>query len=118
MVYLMLLISEWLQDMEKAMWYCSLDMACGFWVVEMTEQARSISAFIASSGLLEWLRLPFELKNTPQIYQRLIGNALYGYLKISADPDASSMEPSKRIDVFTEGEPDTSQTPSVLGRRS
>ena len=24
----------------------------------------------------------------------------------------------KRIDVFTEGEPDTSQTPSVLGRRS
>ena len=44
-------------------------------------------------------------------------NALYGYMKIGADPDASSMESSKRIDVFTEEDPDTSQTPSVLGRR-
>ena len=58
------------------------------------------------------------VKNDPQIYQRLIDNALYGYMKISADPDASSTESSKRIDVFTEGQPDTSQTPYVLGRRS
>ena len=42
-------------------------------------------------------------KNAPQIHQRLIDNALFGYLKIEADQDASSMEPSKRIDVFTEG---------------
>ena len=58
------------------------------------------------------------VKKPPQIYQRLIDNALYDYLKIGADPDASSMESSKRINVFTEGEPYTSQTPSVLGRRS
>ena len=51
MVYPMPLISELLQDMDKAMWYCSLDMASGFWVVEMTERARSISAFITPSGL-------------------------------------------------------------------
>ena len=48
--------------------------------------------------------------------KRLIDNALYGYLKIGADPDASSMESSKQIDVFTEAKPDTSQTPSVLDR--
>ena len=57
-------------------------------------------------------------KNAPQIYQRLIDNALYGYLKIDADTDAFSMESSKRVDVFTEGELDTSQTPSVISRRS
>ena len=39
-------------------------------------------------------------------------------MKIGADPDASSTASSKQIDVFTEGEPDTRQTPSVLGRRS
>ena len=44
------------------------------------------------------------LKNASQIYQRLIENALYGYLKIGADPDSSSMKAYKRIDVFTEGE--------------
>ena len=63
MVYPMPLISELLQDMDKAMWYCSLDMASGFWVVEMTERARSISAFITPSGLFEWLRMPFGWKN-------------------------------------------------------
>ena len=112
------LISEVLQDMDKALWYCSLDMASGFWVVEMTERAKMISAFITPSGLFEWLRMPFGLKNAPQIYQRLIDNALYGYLKIGSDHDPIKVESPKLIDVFTEGEPDTDQKPSVLGRRS
>ena len=118
MVYPMHLISELLQDMDKAIWYCSLDMASGFWVVEMTERARSISAFITPSGLFEWLRMPFGLKNAPQIYQRLIDNALYGYLKIGADKDENATDSPKLIDVFVEGEPETDQTSSVLGRRS
>ena len=82
------------------------------------EGARSQYAFNTTSVLFEWLRMPFGLKNASQIYQRLIDNALYGYLKNGADSDSSSMKSIKRIDVFTEGEPDTSQTPSVLGRRS
>ena len=128
MVYPMPLISELLQDMDKAMWYCSLDMASGFWVVEMTKRARMISAFITPSGLFEWLRMPFGLKHALQIYQRLIDNALYGYLNISTGPDSNTTgSPSantittgstKLIDVFTEREPDTSQSQSVLGRRS
>ena len=92
MVYPMPLNSEILQDMNKAMCYCSLDMASGFWVVEMTERARSISAFIKPSGLFEWLRMPLGLNNAPQIYQRLIDNELYGFSKIRADPDATSMD--------------------------
>ena len=112
------LISELLQDMDKAMWYCSLEMASGFWVVEMTERARSISAFITPSGLFEWLRMPFGLKIVPQICQRLIDNALYGYLKISADKDADATDRPKLIDVLAEGEPETDQAPSVLSRRS
>ena len=66
MVYPMPLISELLQDMDKGMWYCSLDMASGFWTVEMIERAKLISAFISPSGKFEWLRMPFGLKNAPQ----------------------------------------------------
>ena len=118
MVYPMPLINELLQDMDKALWYCSLDMASGFWVVEMTERARMISAFITPSGLFEWLRMPFGLKNAPQIYQRLIDNALYGYLKIGTSSDGITTGSTNLNDVFTEGEPDEDPRPSVLGRRA
>ncbi|KAE9314677.1 hypothetical protein PR003_g19188 [Phytophthora rubi] len=114
MVYPMPLTNDLLVDLDKVLWYCSLDMASGFWVVSMTERARLISAFITPFGLFEWNRMPFGLKNTPQIYQRLIDNALYGYLKISADVSNDS-EPR---DVFLTGEAETKQKSSVLGRRS
>ena len=101
MVYPMPLISDLLQDTDKALRYCSLDMAIVFRVVEITARAREISAFISPSGMFEWLRMPFELKNAPQIYQRLIDNALYGYLKIGTRPTTIASESSGLIDVFT-----------------
>ena len=113
MVYPMPLISDLLEDLDKALWYCSLDMASGFWVVEMTERAKLISAFVTPFGLFEWLRMPFGLKNAPQIYQRLVDNALYGYLKIVQRSPSDD-----QIDVFKDGEPETDRRPSILGRRS
>ena len=98
MVYPMPLINELLEDLDSALWYCSLDMASGFRVVSMTERARLISAFVIPLGLFEWLRMPFRLKNAPQIYQRLLGNALYGFLRISS---GTSLDESE--DLFTSG---------------
>ena len=50
--------------------------------------------------LFEWLRMPFGLKNTPQIYQLLLDNALYGFSRIpqGAEPDESG-------ELFTSGKP-------------
>ncbi|OWY98621.1 reverse transcriptase, partial [Phytophthora megakarya] len=48
MVYPMPLISDLLEDLDKALWYCSLDMASGFWIVPMTDRAREISSFMQS----------------------------------------------------------------------
>lgn len=62
MVYPMPLVSDLLEDLDSLLWFCSLDMASGFWVVSMTERARSISAFITPFGLFEWNRMPFGLK--------------------------------------------------------
>ncbi|POM61205.1 reverse transcriptase, partial [Phytophthora palmivora] len=89
MVYPMPLINDLLDNLDKVLWYCSLDMASGFWVVPMTDRARSISAFITPFGLFEWNQMPFGLKNAPQIYQRLSDNALYGFLKVTQDQDRS-----------------------------
>ncbi|POM77613.1 Reverse transcriptase [Phytophthora palmivora] len=111
MVYHMPLTNDLLEDLDKVLWYCSLDMASGFWVVTMTDRARAISAFITPFGLFEWNRMPFGLKNAPQIYQRLIDNALYGFTRIpppGSDP--------RSTDVFEVGEADDPDKPSVIGR--
>ena len=118
MVYPMSLINELLQDMDNSLWYCSLDMASRFWVVEKTERARVTFAFITPSGLFDWLMMPFELKHDPQIYQRLSDNALYGYLKIGENMDLTATGQHKLTDVFSEGEPETDLSPSLLSRRS
>ncbi|KAG3231555.1 hypothetical protein PI124_g23348 [Phytophthora idaei] len=51
MVYPRPLINELLEDLDKMLWCCSLDMAGGFWAVTMTDRARAISAFITPFGL-------------------------------------------------------------------
>ncbi|KAE8987103.1 hypothetical protein PR001_g22420 [Phytophthora rubi] len=53
MIYPMPLINDLLKDLDKVLWYCSLDMASGFRVVTMTDRARAISAFITPFGLFE-----------------------------------------------------------------
>ncbi|OWZ16623.1 reverse transcriptase [Phytophthora megakarya] len=84
MVYPMPLISDLLENIDKALWYCSLDMASGFWVVPMTDRAREISAFITPFGLFEWDHMPFGLnsaKYTTDVFQTGIAD----------DPDRHSV---------------------------
>ncbi|OWZ23048.1 LOW QUALITY PROTEIN: reverse transcriptase [Phytophthora megakarya] len=87
MIYSMPLINDLLEDLESTFLYCSLDMESGFWVVKMTDRARLISSFITPFGLFEWNRMSFGLKNTPQIYQRMLDNALYGFTRIPKSED-------------------------------
>ncbi|GMF43518.1 unnamed protein product [Phytophthora fragariaefolia] len=54
--------------------------------------------------------MPFGLCNAPQIYKRLVDNALYGFLRLSPENAA--------WDVFDGGEQERPGTHSVLGRRS
>nr|KAE8930918.1 hypothetical protein PF009_g19004 [Phytophthora fragariae] len=112
MIYPMPLINELLEGLDKVLWYCSLDMASGFWVVNMTDRARAISAFITPFGLFEWNRMPFGLKNAPQIYQRLLDTALYGFTRIPRPGSECS------TDLIESGEPASPGQPSVLDRRS
>ncbi|KAE9172150.1 hypothetical protein PF002_g29640 [Phytophthora fragariae] len=81
MEYAMPLVDDLLTEMEAYLWFCSLDAASGFWAVMMTRRARKISAFVCALGHFEWLRMPFGLKNAPMIYQRMIDNALWGFVQ-------------------------------------
>ncbi|KAE9267804.1 hypothetical protein PR003_g31655 [Phytophthora rubi] len=81
MEYAMPLVDDLLTEMEAYLWFCSLDVASGLWAVMMTRRARKISAFVCALGHFEWLRMPFGLKNAPMIYQRMIDNALWGFVQ-------------------------------------
>ncbi|OWZ13557.1 hypothetical protein PHMEG_00013096 [Phytophthora megakarya] len=81
MEYAMPLVDDLLTDMEAYLWFCSLDAASGFWAVMMTERARKVSAFVCALGHFEWRRMPFGLKNAPMIYQRMMYDALWGFVQ-------------------------------------
>ena len=113
MVYPTSLINELLEDLYKALWYCSLDMANSFWVFGITKRAIQISTFITPLGLFEWIRMPFGLQDAPQIYHRLLDNALYGVLGI---PSGAETDGSKYLCKV--GYLDERSSSSILGQRS
>lgn len=76
------LIDELLDNFDAVMWFLSLDMASGFWAISMTERAKLISAFICPLGHFQWVRMPFGLKNAPLIYQKVIDNCLWGFVRL------------------------------------
>ncbi|OWZ03256.1 reverse transcriptase [Phytophthora megakarya] len=125
------------------MWFMSLDMASGFWAVRMTERAKLISAFTCPFGHIQWVRMPFGLKNAPLIYQQMINNCLWGFVQLSPEEEAlvdqdvldylklNPQSPSDKMDVersmtplveqmtvFRRNIPAPSQMGPVLGRSS
>ncbi|KAE9003331.1 hypothetical protein PR001_g18001 [Phytophthora rubi] len=82
------LIDDLLVGFESAMWFMSLDMASGFWAIRMTERAKLISAFVCPFGHFQWVRMPFGLKNAPLIYQHVINNCLWGFVRLPPEEEA------------------------------
>ncbi|KAH9089691.1 hypothetical protein Ae201684P_007858 [Aphanomyces euteiches] len=107
-----------LANFHAMQWFLSLDNASGFWVVRATKRARKVSAFICALGHFEWTRMAQGLKNAPMIYQRMITNALFGFVDKPpgvADEDADG-EP---VDMFALGfKCDLSQLPPPANRTS
>ena len=123
MVYSMPLVEDMLENFHSIMWFCSLDCASGYWAVPMTTRARQISAFVTPIGHFEWLRMAQGLKNARMVYQRMMDNALYGFVKLgSAEASDSSIEVPDKLkagqDSFVTHEVVDADHKPVIGRRS
>ena len=57
-------------------WFSKLDINSAFWSVPIRKQDREKAAFVTQSGHYQWVRLPFGLKVSPAIFQRILTNII------------------------------------------
>lgn len=69
-------ISSLLESFREANWFSGLDLASGYWQVEMSKADREKTAFIIDGGLYEFNVMPFGLRNAPGTFQRLMNYVL------------------------------------------
>ena len=70
------LIEETLESLSGSKWFSTLDLASGYWQVELHPDDRFKSAFTLHSGLYEFQTMPFGLTNAPATFQRLMQTIL------------------------------------------
>ncbi|MBW0467423.1 hypothetical protein O181_007138 [Austropuccinia psidii MF-1] len=65
-------IQETLTQLSKAKYITSMDALKGFYQIFLTPKAKKLLRIITHCGIYEYLRMPFDIKNAPSHYQRMI----------------------------------------------
>ena len=71
-------IDESIDYLAGAKYFCTLDLAAGYWQVPLDDEAKLKSAFVVPGGLFEFQVMPFGLCNAPSTFQRLMETVLAG----------------------------------------
>ena len=76
-------IDDTLDCLAESQWFTTLDLASGYWQVEMSPEDGPKTAFCTPEGLFEFKVMPFGLCNAPGTFQRLM-NLVLGGLQLSS----------------------------------
>ncbi|VDP93771.1 unnamed protein product [Echinostoma caproni] len=70
------LMEDIFDALSGAKYFSTLDLASGYWQVEIEEKDREKTAFVVPNGLYEFQTMPFGLTNAPATFQRLMSSVL------------------------------------------
>ncbi len=71
-------VDDILDSLANAQLFSTLDLACGYWQVEVEPEDREKTTFATNHGLYEFRVMPFGLSNAPGTFQRLMELVLAG----------------------------------------
>ena len=71
-------IDESIDALDGAKYFCTLDLASGYWQVPLDDEAKPKSAFVVPGGLYQFEVMPFGLCNAPSTFERLMETVLSG----------------------------------------
>ena len=71
-------IDDALDTLAGAKWFSTIDLASGYWQVEMDPSDKEKTTFVTPFGLHQFHVMPFGLTNAPSTFQRLMGLVLAG----------------------------------------
>ena len=72
------ILDEILPDLWQAKVFTSVDLRSGFWHCVLDDESRMLTVFNTPYGRYCWLRLPFELFISPEIFQKRVIRTLEG----------------------------------------
>jgi hypothetical protein len=71
-------VDESLNALGGSKYFSSMDLASGYWQIDMAEGDKEKTAFITRDGLFEFNVMPFGLCNAPATFQRLMDMVMCG----------------------------------------
>lgn len=73
------LIEDLVTKTRNCKYFSTLDINSAFWSIPLKIEDRKKTAFVTQEGHYQWTCLPFGLKTSPAIFQRILSNILRKY---------------------------------------
>lgn len=70
------LIKDLMEKTRDCKYFSTLDINSAFWAIPLKIEDRKKTAFVTQEGHFQWTCLPFGLKTSPAIFQRILSNII------------------------------------------